>query len=170
MTEKDFQRALTRGLRAQGCFAWPWPDLARAVTKPFDICMGRDGQFLPIECKLTKYTRKKPLGPGDVAIGPANFKGRAHQLPRLTDILLNGQGDPQIAVCVIRIDDCQVVEKRGWMVSMRYFDYGTWTIEMLEKLKVELAWTPNIGWTAPWLPKPDVQRFKTTEKQGSHDT
>jgi hypothetical protein len=152
MIEKDFQRALTHGLRSQECFAWGWPDLARAVTKPFDICMAYNGRFLPIECKLTKYGRKKPLHAGDVAISPSNFHGRGHQLPRLLKIYERGQGNPFLSICVARIEMERAVETRAWMLPIYCMKAKeTWTIGELDEEECQLTWVPAVGWTAPWL-------------------
>lgn len=163
MVEKDFQRDLTRGLRAQGCFAWAWPDLARAVTKPFDICMSSDYIFQPIECKLTKYTRRKPLGPDDIALSPANFKGRGHQLPRLLRMLDQNQASPRLAVCVVRVENHQVVEKMACMAPVSQFrEKIIWTIGELLPYYA-LTWTPRIGWTQPWRNDPDETLLKDEE-------
>jgi len=158
LKEVDFQSSLMRGLKSQGCFVYKIPDLARAVVKPFDICMAHMGNFYPIECKLTKYGRKKPLHAGDVAINPGNFHCRGHQLPRLLEIYEREQGDPFLAVCVVRIEMGSAVESRAWMLPVCCMKaQETWTIGELDEEECQLTWVPTVGWTAPWL-KAERQR------------
>lgn len=161
MVETDFQRDLARGLRSQGCYCEKWPDLARAVTKPFDLCMSNNGLFQPIECKLTKRTRKKPMQDEDIAISSACFTGRGHQLPGLLRIYDREQGDPQIGLCGVRIEMRQVVERKAWLFPVWHLrDRDTWAIGDLNENGFTLEWTPSIGWTAPWLPSPDRERLR----------
>ena len=152
MKETDFQSSLMRGLKSQGCYCRKWPDLARAVTKPFDICMAYQGDFCPIETKLTKYGRKKPLQMSDIAISPASFTGRGHQIPELLNIYDSGQGDPYLAVCVVRIEMGSTAETRAWMFRASHMKKrDVWTIGDLDQLRFNLVWVPTVGWTAPWF-------------------
>ncbi len=154
MKESDFQKALTQGLRSQGCFVYKIPDLARAIVKPFDLCVGYQNCLLAIEAKLKKYGRQKPLQDGDVAINPASFQGRGHQLPRLLQIYESDQGYPFIAICVARIEMGSAVETRAWMLPVYCMKVKeTWTIGELDKEECQLTWVPTVGWIAPWLTK-----------------
>jgi hypothetical protein len=157
MVEKDFVTQLMKGLQSQGCYCAKWPDLARAVTKPFDICGSIKAQFSPIEAKIVKYQRKGGIKDTDTIISPAAFKGRAHQLPRLLQILWRDQGAPYVATCLAIIDPetKTVTEKRAWMIHVRWLDErDTWTVGQAAFYNWELTWIPGLGWTAPWLPKP----------------
>jgi hypothetical protein len=161
MVEKDFVTHLIKGLQAQRCYAYKIPDLARAVTKPFDICASIKSQFSPIEAKLIKHQRKGGIKDTDTIISPAAFKGRAHQLPGLLRILWKDQGAPYVATCLAIIDPeiKTVTEKRAWMIHVRWLDErDTWTVEQASFYNWELIWIPAVGWTAPWLPKPSKEK------------
>ena len=160
MIEKDFQTELTRGLRAQGCFVLKIPDLARAVVKPFDLCVGYDRQFLAVECKLTKVTAKKGLTAETRVICRKDF--RPHQLPTLIDLYTRDQAVPYIAVCVAWQEGLGRMKKRAWMLPASLYWY-----EWVDELSVgaleqdfsenELVWKPGTGWLAPWLPFPSQE-------------
>lgn len=152
MVEKDFQRALEKGLQSQGCYAEAWPDLAYAVTKPFDICAAYRNRFMPIECKITKYQRQKRLNPSDRAIGPANFRGRGHQLPYLLKLRQNDYGCPFVAICVVRMEGYLDVETFAWMLPVeKCAEKKLWTIGDLADQSRKLVWKPTVGWCCPWL-------------------
>jgi hypothetical protein len=159
LTEKDFTRDLIRGLTAQGVYAEKWPDLARAVTKPFDICACHDNQFWPIECKLRQFHGKEQLPGRTVIVSPADFRGRQHQLPRLLRMCKARQGFPYIAAFIALHREHKQPLKRGWLIPVLYFeDQDTFTFADLtgRKDNWELAWEPNIGWICPWLARPDA--------------
>ncbi len=154
MKETDFQQSLSRGLQSQGAYVYKVPDLARAVTKPFDLCASINGRFTPIECKLSKYVRKDPIRGTDPIVRLALFAGRAHQIPRLLQIWGKGQGDPQIAVCLAILDpETKVVtEKRAWMFPAIWVSsQDTWRVDEMEDRNVELKWVPGVGWIAEWV-------------------
>ena len=159
VTEKDFQVDLARGLRAQGCFCQKWPDLARAVVKPFDLCMGYDRQFYAIECKLTKVTAKRGLTAETKVLCRNDF--RPHQLPTLIDLYARDQAIPYIAVCVAWQEGLGRMKKRAWLFPAHiYCDERLDTItlqEMEDDYDAELIWKPGVGWLVPWLPYPSQE-------------
>ena len=166
MTEKDFARDLVRGLKSQGAWAEKWPDLARAVVKPFDIAMSYAIQFHPIECKLRDFKGKEMLPGKTVILSPADFKGRKHQLPRLIGMWENGQASPYIASFMVLYRELKQPIKKGWMIPVRQFKHQTtWTLRDLVERQQEwgLVWVANIGWTCPWLPDPDPKRLQVEE-------
>lgn len=162
MNEKHFARDLVRGLKSQGAYAEKWPDLARAVTKPYDIAASYALQFMPIECKLRDFKGQEMLPGRTVILSPADFKGRKHQLPGLLKLWDNGQAFPYIASFMILYRELKQPIKKGWMIPVRYLrEKPTWTLLELVERNDEwgLVWVPNIGWTCPWLPEPDANRL-----------
>lgn len=169
MTEKDFTRHLVRGLKAQGCYAEKWPDLARAVAKPYDIASSYALQFNPIEVKLRKFKGQEMLPGKTVILSPADFSGRRHQLPRLLRMWENGQAFPYVAAFLFLERELKQPIKKGWLIPVRFLkEKQTWTLMELVERNSEwgLVWVPNIGWTAPWWPKADPERLQEDEADG----
>jgi hypothetical protein len=155
MVEKDFQVDLCKGLRSQNAFAYKVPDLARAVVKPFDLCIAHAGRFLPTECKLRKFNRQSDFRPEDKILLRSDFRG--HQLPTLEKIWESGQGHPYVAVCAVIVWEERVTRKRAWMVPVRHLletETGL-SLKDLDAMRrgsdCELVWVPAVGWTAPWM-------------------
>jgi hypothetical protein len=156
MVEKDFQIDLCKGLRSQGAFAYKVPDLARAVVKPFDLCIAYDGRFLPTECKMKKFSRQGGFKPEDTILLKSDFRG--HQLPTLEKIWESGQGYPYVAVCAAIVCEERVIKKRAWMIPIACFldtarGYSLMDLECdtHQGRDHELVWVPAAGWTAPWM-------------------
>jgi hypothetical protein len=163
VTEKDFTRDLIRGLKSQGAYAEKWPDLARAVTKPYDIAASYALQFMPIECKLRDFRGQEMLPGKTVILSPADFKGRKHQLPRLLKLYANVQAYPYIAAFMILYREFKQPIKKGWLIPVRFLQQQeTWTLLELVEHNDDwgLVWVPSIGWTCPWLPEPDPKRLQ----------
>jgi hypothetical protein len=100
MVEKDFQTDLAKGLKAQGVWAMKWPDSAYGVVKPFDLCVAYGHQFVPIEVKLKKLNRKKPIDGEDKVVSAADFEG--NQIPELRRIYQSNCGFPRVAAFIMR--------------------------------------------------------------------
>jgi hypothetical protein len=158
VVEKDFQTDLIRGLKAQGVWAMKWPDSAYGVVKPFDICAGYGHQFVPIEVKLAKLKRKKPIDQNDKVVTVADFEG--NQIPELSKIYDRNAGFPRVAAFIMREHLGLVREKRGWIISIAHFRTKTeWTVKDFEEHQQadELIWVPKpvAGWTVPGYPHPE---------------
>jgi len=165
MVEKDFTADLIQGLIAQGAYAEKWPDGARGVKKPFDICAAFAGHFYPIECKLRKFETEERLPTKTVVLSPADFKGRKHQLPNLLKMQDQNQAKPFVAAFVLVEREFRQPLKFGWLIPVeRLRTKDTWTLmEVIDKQnQLGLTWVPNIGWTVPWLPSADANRLKET--------
>jgi hypothetical protein len=163
VTEKHFTRDLIHGLKSQGCYAEKWPDLARAVKKPYDIAMSYGLRFSPIEVKLRDFKGQEMLPGKTIILSPADFKGRQHQLPGLLKMWANGQAFPYVASFMILYRGLKQPIKKGWMIPVRFLrQQPTWTLMDLVERNDEwgLIWVPNIGWTCPWLPTPDPVRLQ----------
>jgi hypothetical protein len=168
VTEKNFTSDLIRGLKAQGAYAEKWPDLARAVTKPFDICASYGMRFHPIECKLREFYGKERLPTQTVVLSPADFKRRSHQLPGLIKMFDRGQADPFVAAFIVLYNDFKPIKKYGWIIPITEFKHQvTYTLgDCIEKQdRWGLLWVPNIGWTVPWLPDADAARLKDANEE-----
>jgi hypothetical protein len=158
MVEKDFQTDLAKGLKAQGVWAMKWPDSAYGVVKPFDLCVAYGHQFVPIEVKLKKLNRKKPIDGEDKVVSAADFEG--NQIPELRRIYQSNCGFPRVAAFIMREHLGLVREKRGWIVGIMHFVQKTeWTVKEFEEHNnvEELIWVPKpiAGWTVPGYPHPD---------------
>lgn len=155
MIEKDFQVQLTKGLRAQGAYVYKIPDLAQAVTKPFDLVIAHDMLFWPTEAKLKKIKAKRGLVPETVILQRSDF--RPHQLPTLLEIYEMDQGHPWIAVCAIVESLGRIIQRRAWMVPASIYGdqrLDQLTLQDMEDYGEELVWKPGLGWICPWLPEP----------------
>lgn len=154
VVETDFQIALVNGLKRQGVYAKKWPDSARAVVKPFDICVAYGHQFVPIEVKLKKLKRKKVIGLDDIVVTHRDFEG--NQLPELSRIWDNNHGYPRVAAFIMREYLGQVLEKRGWIISIALFrQKPEWSVQDFEEHSHAegLVWVPTVGWTVPGYPR-----------------
>lgn len=96
MVEADLQRELVSGLRSQGWWVWKWPDNAIGVVKPFDLCAAHDGAFHPIEVKLKKIVRQRPVEDDDVALD-TRTAFQPHQVETLRTVRITGAA-PYVAV------------------------------------------------------------------------
>lgn len=158
MVEKDFQSDLIKGMKAQGVWTWKWPDSAVGVVKPFDICAGYGHQFIPIEVKLQKLKRKKPIDGDDKVVTVKDFEG--NQIPELRRIYQGNAGHPRVAAFIMREHLGLVREKRGWIIGIFHFAQKTeWTVKDFEEHQNadELIWVPRpvAGWTVPGYPHPE---------------
>jgi hypothetical protein len=168
MTEKDFTTDLIRGLKAQGWYVEKWPDLARAVKKPYDIAASYSLVFKPIECKLRDFHGEEMLPGKTVILSPADFRGRKHQLPGLLKMWDNSQADPYVAAFMVQYRELKQPIKKGWLIPVRFLrQQDTWTLLELVERNDEwgLVWVPTIGWTCPRFPEPDPKRLKEAKEE-----
>jgi hypothetical protein len=154
MTEATFRKDLQKGMQAQGAYVLKLPDLARAVVKPFDLLVAHAGCFYPMELKLRKVERAKPLHNEDVAISQKVF--RPHQLPTLLEIHQKLWGFPYVGACLVRVQDGRVQEKQAWLIPISLFLLQEeWNVASLNWIcsTSNLQWKPGVGWLVSWLGK-----------------
>ena len=155
MVEGDLHREVIAGFTTCGIWVWKWPDSAKGVKKPFDLCMTVQGTFCPIEAKLRKYERAKPLTAWDPAVNVGkDFE--PHQLDTMLKIDLAG-GKPLILLGVVIKQPLQVHwTKSAWLLSLATLHALTGesdvvTVGQLNKhhMVAPLEWKPTVGWLFP---------------------
>lgn len=151
--EADFKTELIKALRAAGCDADRFSDLARGVSKPCDLVCGVRGRHVKIETKLRKLgTRDKPhgWGPDTVVVRLADVRPSQHRgLQRAHDA-------GSVALVLTELRDLGSSRRQAFAVPYASLvRTHTWTLAMFEdpgRTSLTQWPTPPQTFTLTWVP------------------
>lgn len=155
MRESEFHQDLVAGFTSIGWWMHKLPDLARGVTKPFDLIGCAHGKGVAIEAKWARASRKmdSQVRDSDLLVQMTDF--RPHQKSELRKFYL--AGGFSFAALGIEVIDCMLArgERKAWLVPMEWLlDQPEWRVHEMDP-RCRLVWQPGVG----WLPQDDLRRY-----------
>lgn len=146
MLEAKLQAQLIGGFTRLGWWVDKIPDLAKGVTKPFDLFGSACGKAIAIEAKLGRVYRKRDakIRSTDLVVQMKEFS--AKQIPNLQKFE-RSQG-LAFGALGLKVEGCILAqgELRAWLVPITWLlVQQEWRVEELDP-RCQLIWQPGVGW------------------------